>query len=122
MRSTKKENPPPRGTKKGIFKVAPEKDYMEDIPPPIKIKELHIWDQPISKMYTDGCGSFPIRSRSGNKYIMIAYHCDLNTILQEPFANWGEMYRIRAYISIMKRLSDGQHQVHVKNLDNKVSS
>ena len=40
---------------------------MEDIPPPIKTNELHIWDEPISKLYTDDCGSFTIISRSGNK-------------------------------------------------------
>ena len=63
--STKKKTPPPRGTKNGIFKVAPEEEDMEDITPPIKTKELQIWDQPISKMYNDDCGLFPISSRSG---------------------------------------------------------
>ena len=81
VQSTKKNTPPPRGTKKGIFKVAPEEEDMEDIPSPIKIKELHIWYQPISKLYIDDCGSFPIRSRSGNEYIMIEYHFDSNTII-----------------------------------------
>ena len=38
VQSTKKNTPPPRGTKKGIFKVAPEEEDMEDIPPPIKKK------------------------------------------------------------------------------------
>ena len=47
---------------------------MEDIPP-------------ISKLYTDDCGSFPSSSRSGNEYIMIEYNCDSNTILQAPFYN-----------------------------------
>ena len=60
---------------------------MEDITPPIKTKELNIWDKPISKLYTDDCGRFPIRSRSGNEYIMIAYHCDSNTILQAQLSN-----------------------------------
>ena len=55
---------------------------MQYIPPLIKTKELHIWDQKISKLYTDYCGRLPIIYRSGNKYIMIAYHCDSNTILQ----------------------------------------
>ena len=32
-----------------------------------KTKEIHIWDQPISKLYTDDFGRFPIRSRIGNK-------------------------------------------------------
>ena len=53
----------------------------DDIIPNQKAQEIHICDQPISKLYTDDCGRFPIRSRSGNKYIMIAYHCDSNIIL-----------------------------------------
>ena len=56
----------------------------EDIPPQQKNQELHIWDHPISKLQTGYCSRFPIRSRSGNEYIMIAYNCDPNTILQSP--------------------------------------
>ena len=95
---------------------------MEDIPPPIKKKELHIWYQPISKLYTDDCGRFPIRSRSGNEYIMIAYNCYSNTILQAPFSNSKDKHRILAYNSIMKRLVDSGHQVDVQILDNEVSA
>ena len=123
MRSTKKKAPPPRGINKGTFKASlEEEEDMEDIPPPIKTKELHIWDQKICKLYTDDCGRFPIRSRSGNKYIIIAYHCDLNTILQEPFSNIKDKHRIIAYNSIMRSLADRGHQVDVKILDNEVSA
>ena len=59
----------------------------DDILPNQKTKEIHIRDQPISKLYTDDCGRFPIWSRSGNEYIMIADHCESNTILQAPFVN-----------------------------------
>ena len=73
--------------------------------PPIQTKELHIWDHPISKLYTDECGRFPIRYKSDNEYIMIAYHCDSNTILQAPFVNIKYKHIIRAYSSIMQRLT-----------------
>ena len=53
---------------------------------------------------------------------MIAYHCDLNTILQSPFANRENNHRIRDYKSIMKRLADQGHQVDVQILDNEVSA
>ena len=91
---------------------------MEDIPPPIKTNELHIWDEPIRNMYTDDCGRFPIISRSGKKYIMIQHNCDLNTILQALLSNKKNKHMIRAYISIMKRLADRGHQVDVQILDN----
>ena len=76
VRSTKKRHQP-RGNKKSPDQVTLEKQYEEeDIPPPLKTKEHYIWDQPISKFYTDDCGILPILSRSGNEYIMIAYNCD----------------------------------------------
>ena len=37
---------------------------------------VHIYETTISKLYTDDCGRFPIKSRSGKQYIMIVYHCD----------------------------------------------
>ena len=75
--STNKKTPPPRGIKKEPSKATLEEENdREDITPHIKTKELHIWDQPISKLYTDDCGRFPIRSRSGNEYITISYRCE----------------------------------------------
>ena len=68
-----------------------------DILPQQKTKETHIWDQPIRKLYTDDCGRLSIRSRSGNEYIMIAYHCDSNTSMKAPFVNRKDKHRIRAY-------------------------
>ena len=123
VRSTKKNAPPPRDLKKETSKsTLSEEDEREYISPPIKTKELHIWDQTISKLYTDDFGRFPISSRSGNEYIMIAYHCDSNTILQAPFVNRKDKHRIRTYNYIIKRLADQGHQVDVQILDNKVSA
>ena len=68
----------------------------DDIVPNQNTKEIHIWDQPIRKLYTDDCGRFPIWSRSGNEYIMIAYNFNPNTILQAPFVNIKDKHRIRA--------------------------
>ena len=52
---------------------------------PKATRELHLWVKPISTLYTDDTGRFPARSRSGNKYLMVAYHCNTNAILVEPF-------------------------------------
>ena len=95
---------------------------MEDIIATIKTKYLHIWDEQISKLYTDDCGRFPIRSRSGNKYIMIAYNCDSIAISQALFSNRKNKHRIRAYSSIILRLDDCGRQVDVQILDNEVNS
>ena len=50
-----------------------------------KTQELFIRTEPISKLYTDNMGRFPIRSQRGNNFIMLAYHVDTNVILTEPF-------------------------------------
>ena len=57
-------------------------------------------------------------SRSGNEYIMVAYHCDSNTILPAPFLNIKYKHRIRAYKYIMRCLADRGHKVYVQILDN----
>ena len=88
----------------------------------IQTKEIHIWDHPIRKLYTDDCGRFPIRSKSGNEYILITYHCYSSTILQAQFVNKEYKHRIRAYNSIMKRLTEKGHQVDVQILYNEVST
>ena len=97
VRSTKNEKNKNQVIKKVSGKTTIEKEYEEEeLLPPIQTKELHIWDHPISKFYTDDCGRLPIRSRSGNDYIMIEYHCDSNKILQSPFFNRKDKHRIRA--------------------------
>jgi hypothetical protein len=87
-------------------------------------KELHVWTEPISKLYTDDMGCFSVCSCSGNQYIMLAYHCDSNAILVEPFQSRNDRHRIPAYNRLMSRLKarghivDHQHQV----LDNEASA
>jgi hypothetical protein len=52
---------------------------------------------PISKLYTDNTGRFPVKARSGNQYVMIVYHADGNLIFQKTFKNWSNTYQISAY-------------------------
>ena len=47
--------------------------------------KLFVVVKPLSKLYTDDMGRFPIRSRSGHRYIMLAFHYNSNAILIEPF-------------------------------------
>ena len=59
------------------------------------VNELYV--QVIQKhiLYTDGTGRFPIRARSGNQYVMVAYHSS-NVILVEPFYSRKDKYRLEA--------------------------
>ena len=72
-------------------------------------RELHLWVKPISTLYTDNTGRFPVRSRSGNQYLMVAYHCDTNAILIEPLQTREYRHRIPAYTCFMTRLKTRDH-------------
>ena len=51
---------------------------------------------------------------------MVAYHCDTNAILIDPFQTQEECHRILAYTRIMTRLKTCSHVVDHQVLDNEV--
>ena len=82
VRSTKKKKHQTHNNQKKTTQgTLQQQSETKDIPSQQKSQELHIWDHPISKLYTDDYCRLPIRSRSGNEYIIISYHCDSNKIL-----------------------------------------
>ena len=89
-----------RSTKPKPNKSAPAEVAATETPVPllpcISTSEIHVYDDPVSKMYTDDCSRLPIRAKSGNQYIMIDFHCDTNTILNAPFNTRGKIHRIAA--------------------------
>jgi len=103
-------------------KPKPPPQPPQPAPPATPSKELHIWTEPISKLFTDDMGRFPVRSRSGNQYIMLAYHCDSNAILVEPFQSRADRHRIPAYTRLMSRLQARGHTVDHQVLDNECSA
>ena len=78
--------------------------------------------EPISKLYSDDMGRFPVRSRSGNYYIMLAYHVDTNVILVEPFQSKHDRHRLAAANRIMTRLQKNGHDVDLQILDKECSA
>ena len=90
--------------------------------PPTATKELHLWDEPISKLFTDDIGRFLVWSRSGNQYLMLAYHCDTNAILAEPFQSHHDRHHIPAYNNLMRRLTAQAHTIDHQVLDNEASA
>jgi len=55
-------------------------------------------------MYTDQTGAFPVRSRRGNRYIMIMFEMDGNSIMSEPMKDITSGAIISAYQKLIKRL------------------
>ncbi len=81
--------------------------------------KVHISVFPISKLYTDDNGRFPVKARSGNQYVMIAYHANGNLILQQAFKSRSDTHCIVACNSIMTRLAAQDLSVDLQILDNK---
>ena len=67
-------------------------------------------------------GKFPIKAKSGNQYLMVAYHCDLNVILVAPFKTRKVNHRLGAYKSIMAPLRNNGMIVNLQILDNEAST
>ena len=81
----------------------------------------HIKTTHISKLYTDDTGRFPVISRTGNQYIMVAYHCYSNVIIVVPFKSREDKDHMVAYNNIMQRLKDRNMLVNPQILDNEAS-
>ena len=67
-------------------------------------------------------GRSPVCSRSGNRYIMIAYHVDTNSILVSAFQSRNDRNCMAAYNIIMSRFKSKVHSVDLQVLDNEASS
>ena len=93
--------------------------HLEHISDPHAIDVLKI---PLSKIFTDDTGRFPIRARSGNQYLMVAYHQLSNAILIHPFASKADAHRIPTYNAIMAKLTTGGQTVNLHILDNEASA
>ncbi len=85
-----------------------------DTAPPLPFKktnDLHVYMKSISQLYTYDTTRVTIRACSGNQYVMVAYHCDSNTILVCPFKMQQDTNRLDTYSKIMLRL-----KAHVFNV------
>jgi hypothetical protein len=77
---------------------------------------------PLSRLYTDDMGRFPIRACSSNQYAMIAFHADDNLILQQAFKPKSDRHQIAAYNAIMTCLAARGLSVDLQILNNKDSA
>ena len=101
---------------------APTTIPQEHVLPQVRSNELHIHVTPISKLYTDDTGRFPVHARSGNRYIMISYHCNANLILAEPFSSRKDAHKLLAYNKIMQKITDNKLSVDLQIIDNESSA
>jgi hypothetical protein len=84
--------------------------------------QVFIVTQPLSELFTDDTGRFHVRARSGNQYVMIAFHADGNLILQQAFKTKSDCHHIATYNLIMSRLAARGLSIDLQILDNEASS
>jgi hypothetical protein len=94
------------------------------LPPPIEApsNQVFVATKPLSKLFTDNTGIFPIQACSSNQYVMIAFHAKGNLILQQAFKSKSGHHCIAAYNTIMMRLAAQGLSVDLQILDNKASA
>ena len=99
----------------------PTKSSPNEEIPRIRSNELFIQVISISKLYIDDTGRFLIHARSGNQYIVIAYHCDANLILAKPFTSRKDKHHLLAYDKLMRRLHNNKLTSNLQILNNEAS-
>ena len=73
---------------------------------------------PTGKFYTDQIGRFPVKSSKGNKYILVAYHYDSNTIHAEPLKTRSVLDLKTVYQKLHSLLTNSGLKPHLHILDN----
>ncbi len=93
------------------------------LPPPVEMpsNQVFVVTKLLSKLFTNHTGRFPDRARSGNQYVMNAFHANSNFILQQALKSKSNRYQIAAYSTIMTRLAAQGLSVDLQILDNKAS-
>ena len=83
--------------------------------------QVSIKVHPLSRLYTDDTGCFPVKARLGNQYVMIAFHANGNLILQQAFKTRNNHHGIAAYNAIMTQVAARGLTVNLQILDNEAS-
>jgi hypothetical protein len=74
-----------------------------------------------NQIYSDLTGRFPTTSLSGNKYTLIMYDYDSNSILSAPMKNRGDKEMVRAFDSLIQSLILRGLKPLLQRLDNEAS-
>jgi hypothetical protein len=88
-------------------------------PADVPSNQVFIMVYPLSRLYIDDTGRFPVRACLGNQYIMIAIHANGNLILQQVFKSKRDCHCIAAYNAIMTHLAARGLLVDLQILNNK---
>ena len=80
------------------------------------------YNEPTGKLYTDLTGRFPVQSSRGNKYILVAYNFDSNSIHVKTLKSRHDHGTIKAYQEIYTMLTNRGLKPQLHLLDNEAST
>jgi hypothetical protein len=83
---------------------------------------FHTGDEHKGVIYTDLTGAFPVTSRKGNKYQLVLYDYDSNSILVKPVKTRSDNETLQAYDNLYKHLTDRGFKPQLNILDNEAST
>jgi hypothetical protein len=106
-----------RSTQPAVEKPAPETEMVQED----KCNYIYAAVMDTNQIYTDLTGRFPTTSLSGNKYILILYDYDSNSILSAPMKNRGDKDMVRAFYLLIQSLIIRGLKPHLQRLDNEAS-
>jgi hypothetical protein len=106
-----------RSTQKGEVIAAPETNMVQED----KCHYLHATTLETNQIYSDLTDRFPTTSLSGNKYMLILYDYDSNSILSAPMNNRGDKEMVRAFDLLIQYLILRGLKHLLQRLDNEAS-
>ena len=79
----------------------------EEAPSKARVNEFYLKTIDLtSKLYSDQTGRFPVILSRGNKYVMIVYDHDSNTILVRPLKTKSAQKQLKNIQEVIKFLND----------------
>jgi hypothetical protein len=106
-----------RSTRPVVEKTAPETDMIQED----KCHYIYTTTLETNKIYSDLTGRFPTTSLSRNKYILIMYDYDINSVLSTPMKNRGDKEMAKAFDFLIQSLIFRGLKPHLQRLDNEAS-
>jgi hypothetical protein len=94
--------------------TAPETDMIQED----KCHYIYATTLETNQIYSDLTGRFPATSLSGNKYILILYDYDSNSVLSAPMKNRGDKEMVWAFDFLIQALIVRGLKPHLQGLDN----
>jgi hypothetical protein len=106
-----------RSTKPAVVDPTPESEMVQED----KCNFIYAAVMETNQIYTDLTGRFPTTALSGNKYILILYDYDSNSVLSAAIKNRGDKDMVRAFDLLIQYLIIRGLKPSLQRLDNEAS-